>query len=272
MKVEGPCLEIRARAGLPGSDLPLADVPGLRPHPSCARRPIHVASVCPQQTMSRACASVPEEIAEDHVAGEEQVGVEVANRVLHGVRKEEGLMQIRLRLLELRQSYLNQVNTQAALVGSCAVGLLASGELSVLTELTVCRESDHDPDHIALKVCKAIDGLVNCWYLVSAVGCFATSLWVIYYAMNLVNLTTMVTLHATGAQVHHTPPRRIFFARAADILCAGRARRDRQIHQFPHGARAKNLYALAGLPRCAHPPPQAAAPLLQCGERSAAWQ
>ena len=121
-----------------------------------------------------------------HDAGREQ-----SNRDLHRKKLDNGKLEIRLRLLEMRQSYLIQMNTQAALVGGCAVALLASGELSIVNDLTIC-------DHGVLGVpvfCDIYNGLLQVWYVGSAFGCFAISISVIYTSVNLVNMGTLLVVH-----------------------------------------------------------------------------
>eukprot|EP00966_Prymnesium_polylepis_P208417 4828148-Prymnesium_polylepis.1 len=63
--------------------------------------------------------------------------MERANRKLYDIRHQEGLLELQMRLLEMRQQHLNQMNTQAALVASCSVALLSSGELDVMNKETL---------------------------------------------------------------------------------------------------------------------------------------
>ena len=130
-------------------------------------------------------AECPEEAAVN------EAGVEQSNRDLHLKKLENGRLEIRLRLLEMRQSYLIQMNTQAALVGGCGVALLASGELSILLDITMC-------DHGVLGIpgfCQIYDTLLSIWYVGSAFGCFAVSVSVIYSSVNLVNMGTLLVVH-----------------------------------------------------------------------------
>ena len=72
-----------------------------------------------------------------------QRGMEISNRELYKLKRDEGMVELRMRLLELRQAYLNQMNTKAALVASIAAGLLSSGELGILNEETMCYSKSH---------------------------------------------------------------------------------------------------------------------------------
>ena len=55
------------------------------------------------------------------------------------------MMDLRLQLLSMRADYLNQLNTQATLVGGAAIGLLSSGELTVVNELSAQRIGNDEP-------------------------------------------------------------------------------------------------------------------------------
>lgn len=126
------------------------------------------------------------ELETQHDAGREQ-----SNRDLHRKKLDNGKLEIRLRLLEMRQSYLIQMNTQAALVGGCAVALLASGELTIIHDLSIC-----DHGLLGLPVfCQIYDAFLSIWYISSAFGCFAVSISVIYTSVNLVNMGTLLVVH-----------------------------------------------------------------------------
>ena len=56
------------------------------------------------------------------------------------------MMDLRLQLLSMRADYLNQLNTQATLVGGAAIGLLSSGELTAVNELHAEGKFEHYVD------------------------------------------------------------------------------------------------------------------------------
>ena len=76
-------------------------------------------------------------------------------------------------------SYLNQINTQSTLLASCATAMLSAGELDAM---------DNEPDGI-------IHFMLNAIYVAATTMCLACSLWVIYTAMNLINLSIHSTLY-----------------------------------------------------------------------------
>ena len=75
-------------------------------------------------------------------------------------------------------SYLNQINTQATLLAGCAVGMIGSGELNALE------------DEVGFFAWP-----INGVYVTASTICLACSLWVIYTAMNLINLSIHSTLN-----------------------------------------------------------------------------
>ena len=89
-------------------------------------------------------------------------------------------------------SYLNQINTQSTLLAGCATGMLASGELNAMED-----DGMHDGAGIFTM---PLNGL----YIMSTTVCLASSLWVIYTAMNLINLSIHSTLckPSAAAQPH----------------------------------------------------------------------
>ena len=89
------------------------------------------------------------------------------------------------------------MNTQAALVSSCAVGLLASSELEVMHMETMCRLPEWYPRPI-LWVCLPVEHLVNFSYVVFAVGSVMWSLWTIYLSNHLVGVSMIVALKGNG--------------------------------------------------------------------------
>ena len=113
------------------------------------------------------------------------------------------MMNLRLQLLSMRADYLNQLNTQATLVGGAAIGLLSSGELDVVNELSRNRVANLDDDDPNLR-CNTYtrehcvysdfegewaDRINNYLYMASACGCLASSIWVLYTSTNLVQLS-----------------------------------------------------------------------------------
>ena len=76
------------------------------------------------------------------------------------------------------RSYLNQINTQSTLLASCATAMLASSELNAMED---------EKGFFAWP----LNGL----YVMSTTLCLACSLWVIYTAMNLINLSIHSTLY-----------------------------------------------------------------------------
>ena len=113
-------------------------------------------------------------MADVHATGRDvlraQQGIEISNRHLYELKRDEGMLQLRLRLLELRQSYLNQMNTQAALVGGCAVGLLASSELEVMNTETMCRKDGYRVAYHLMFLCLPFEQVVNMAYVMFAVS------------------------------------------------------------------------------------------------------
>ena len=89
------------------------------------------------------------------------------------------------------------MNTQAALVSSCAVGLLASSELEVMHMETMCRLPEWYPRPI-LWVCLPVEHLVIFSYVVFAVGSVMWSLWTIYLSNHLVVVSMIVALKGNG--------------------------------------------------------------------------
>ena len=125
----------------------------------------------------------------------QQQGIEISTRELYQLKRNEGMLELRMRLLELRQSYLNQMNTQAALVGGCAVSLLSSGELQIMNEETMC---NFHSSALVLAGCLPTEYLVNFLYIVFAVNSFMWALWTIYLSNYLVGKTMIVALHGSG--------------------------------------------------------------------------
>ena len=76
-------------------------------------------------------------------------------------------------------SYLNQINTQSTLLASCATAMLGAGELNAMED---------EVDNI-------FRWPLNATYILGTVSCLACSLWVIYTAMNLINLSIHSTLY-----------------------------------------------------------------------------
>lgn len=110
-------------------------------------------------------------------------GIVGGQRLLNRTQFDRGMLDLRLQLIRMRTEYLNQINTQSTLVASCAVSMLLSSELKAI--------GDNGDD----------EGWSPLWhwnnaiYVVAASGCLGTSLWVIYTAMNLHNLSIHSTLY-----------------------------------------------------------------------------
>ena len=123
----------------------------------------------------------------------------------------------------MRADYLNQLNTQATLVGGAAIGLLSSGELTVVNELSAQRIGNLER---LTQICDApytrencvfsdfegewADRINNYLYMASACGCLASSIWVLYTSTNLVQFGTLAALmpgenaQATEETMRHT--------------------------------------------------------------------
>ena len=92
---------------------------------------------------------------------------------------DKGMLELRLQLVRMRTEYLNNINTQAMLLGSIAVAMLSQSELI------------------------SFDDTIETWwslifgalYTLCAGICLSTSMWVIYTAMNLINLSIHSTLY-----------------------------------------------------------------------------
>ena len=51
---------------------------------------------------------------------------------VHNANYDRGMLVLRLQLIKMRTDYLNQLNTQATLLASCAVTMLGSGNINLL--------------------------------------------------------------------------------------------------------------------------------------------
>lgn len=111
------------------------------------------------------------------------VGLVAAEKEFQRKYYDRGVLDLRLQLVRLRSDYLNQVNTQATLVAGGAVGMLSSSELQTM---------DQDA-HLYYKVLDYV-------YVLSASVCLASSLWVIYTSMNLINLSIHSTLYGASVE------------------------------------------------------------------------
>lgn len=109
-------------------------------------------------------------------------GLYFAIRELHTFSERRGMLELRLRVLSFITDYLNQVNTQAMLVAGCAMSLLISSEL---TEVAANERGG------------SYNLLFDYMYVTFSCSCLASSLWVIYTSMNLVNLSTAALLQST---------------------------------------------------------------------------
>ena len=128
----------------------------------------------------------------------ESKGLYFAIRELHSYSKRRGMLELRLRVLSFITDYLNQVNTQAMLVAGCAMSLLISSEL---TEVEQNERGSLLADYM---------------YVTFACGCLASSLWVIYTSMNLVNLSTAALLQSTK-EVGIVESESLLLARMGDV-------------------------------------------------------
>ena len=117
------------------------------------------------------------------------------------------MMDLRLQLLSMRADYLNQLNTQATLVGGAAIGLLSSGELTVVNELSAQRIGNDEHCNTYTRLTDTgescvfsdfegewADRINNYLYMASACGCLASSIWVLYTSTNLVQFGTLAAL------------------------------------------------------------------------------
>jgi len=96
-----------------------------------------------------------------------------------------------VRLLELRQGDLTQMNTQAALVASCAVGLLCSSELEIVKTDTVCLSSSFLP-------CTAFEYVLNITYIIFALLSLLLSLSTMVLSNHLIHMTIRVLVEGTN--------------------------------------------------------------------------
>ena len=142
------------------------------------------------------------------IAQPPQQGVLKAQEAQNEQTFTANMMDLRLQLLSMRADYLNQLNTQATLVGGAAIGLLSSGELDVVNELSRNRVANLDDDDPNLR-CNTYtrencvysdfegewaDRINNYLYMASACGCLASSIWVLYTSTNLVQFGTLAAL------------------------------------------------------------------------------
>lgn len=92
---------------------------------------------------------------------------------------DKGMLELRLQLVRMRTEYLNNINTQSTLIASCAIGMLASGEIQAVAD--------------------AGRGLwswfFNILYVTAASFCLSCSIWVIYTSMNMINISIHSTLY-----------------------------------------------------------------------------
>ena len=118
-------------------------------------------------------------------------GIFANNRNPHRSTYERGMLDLRLQLIKMRTDYLNQINTQATLIAGCAVAMLASGELINLDDLghdAVAAGQHFAWAWIRKKACDLV-------YSGSAAICLGSSLWVLYTAMNLINMSIHSTIY-----------------------------------------------------------------------------
>ena len=134
--------------------------------------------------------------ATGHAVLHQQKGLEISNRELYQLKRAEGMLDLHMRLLELRQSFLTQMNTQAALVAGCAVGLLSSGELDIMNVHTVC--NIEAMSWIVLAGCLPTEYITNFFYIVFAINSFLWALFTIFLSNHLVGMTMIVALHGSG--------------------------------------------------------------------------
>ena len=120
-----------------------------------------------------------------------QPGVVGGNRELHRTTYEKGMLDLRLQLTKMRIDYLTQINTQTTFIAGCAVGMLSSQELMALDDL------DGTPISTFTWWWKK---LFDYTYTCSALMCLASSVWVIYTAMNLITMSIHSSLYGQTMQ------------------------------------------------------------------------
>jgi hypothetical protein len=98
---------------------------------------------------------------------------------MHRTQYDRGMLDLRLTLIKMRTDYLNQINTQSTLLASCAVAMLGSSELIAMSD------TERGASSRFLEV----------MFILGACVCLCSSLWVIYTAMNLINLSIHSTLY-----------------------------------------------------------------------------
>ena len=135
-----------------------------------------------------------EEVSNRKAADEKdtpQPGVVGGNRELHRTTYEKGMLDLRLQLTKMRIDYLTQINTQTTFIAGCAVGMLSSQELMALDDV------DGTPiSAFRWWWLKIFDYTYTC----SALMCFASSVWVIYTAMNLITMSIHSSLYGQTMQ------------------------------------------------------------------------
>ncbi len=166
----------------------------------------HVAASM-DRSSDRVLALHGDQFATSRQVLERQMGLEEGNRKLYELKREEGLLQLRMQLLKLRQETLNNMNTQAALVAGCAVGLLSSGEVQVMEETTLCVDLMTGNPYrfvewvqhsfpLLQTVCRPTETLIGIAYIVAATLSVLFSLLTIFLSHYLVDKSTRVALAA----------------------------------------------------------------------------
>ena len=108
-------------------------------------------------------------------------------------RVPEGMTSEQYRkLVRMRTEYLNNINTQSTLLAACSVAMLGSSELQAFTEVGNRRRPVDEYDRIEMDLWSWIFAVQ---YVVSGATCLSASVWVIYTAMNLINLSIHSTLY-----------------------------------------------------------------------------
>ena len=132
-----------------------------------------------------------------------QEGMERANRKLYDIRHQEGLLELQMRLLEMRQQHLNQMNTQAALVASCSVALLSSGELDIMNKETLCPADSiwHWPPLFIF--CEPTEWALNFAYMTSALCSVMWALWTIYISNHLISSSMFIAREGNRDDILH---------------------------------------------------------------------
>ena len=105
---------------------------------------------------------------------------------------DKGMLELRLQLVRMRTEYLNNINTQSTLLAACSVAMLGSSELQAFTEVGNRRRPVDEYDRIEMDLWSWIFAVQ---YVVSGATCLSASVWVIYTAMNLINLSIHSTLY-----------------------------------------------------------------------------